>query len=139
MKYMIMTFGSAEEGLATMGKDWMIEMIQFMKNLDDDLRKSGEMVSNAGAQADQAQKKLEQIDQVALVPQDIQTRREAIAVKLKAARQNELPVFLRISGSKSSGNDLVDSLNLLEDARTAEALDTFCTRMSLTVPSAGGC
>ena len=48
MKYMIMTFGSAEEGLATMGKDWMIEMIEFMKNLDEDLRKSGEMVSNAG-------------------------------------------------------------------------------------------
>src|SRR5260370_13614106 len=48
MKYMIMTFGSAEEGLATMGKEWMVEMIQFMHKLDDDLRKSGELVSEAG-------------------------------------------------------------------------------------------
>src|SRR5260370_10537590 len=51
MKYMIMTFGSAEEGLATMGKEWMVEMIQFMHKLDDDLRKSGELVSEAGPAA----------------------------------------------------------------------------------------
>ncbi len=48
MKYMIMTFGSAEAGLATMGKEWMVEMIQFMHKLDDDLRKSGELVSAEG-------------------------------------------------------------------------------------------
>jgi hypothetical protein len=48
MKYMIMTFGSAEAGLAAMGKDWMLEMIQFMHKLDDDLRKSGELVSAEG-------------------------------------------------------------------------------------------
>src|SRR5712691_1892857 len=48
MKYMIMTFGSAEAGLATMGKEWMVEMIQFMRTLDDDLQKSGELVSNEG-------------------------------------------------------------------------------------------
>src|SRR6266446_5899026 len=48
MKYMIMTFGSAEAGLAAMGKDWMLEMIQFMRNLDDDLQKSGELVSSEG-------------------------------------------------------------------------------------------
>ena len=48
MKYMIMTFGSAEEGLATMGKKWMLEMIQFMRTLDEDLRKSGELVNNEG-------------------------------------------------------------------------------------------
>jgi hypothetical protein len=48
MKYMIMTFGSAEAGLAAMGKDWMHEMIQFMRRLDDDLRKSGELVSAEG-------------------------------------------------------------------------------------------
>ena len=48
MKYMIMTFGSAEAGLAAMGKEWMLEMIQFMHKLDDDLRKSGELVSDAG-------------------------------------------------------------------------------------------
>jgi hypothetical protein len=48
MKYMIMTFGSAEAGLEAMGRDWMLEMIQFMKTLDEDLRKSGEMVNNEG-------------------------------------------------------------------------------------------
>lgn len=48
MKYMIMTFGSAEGGLEAMGRDWMIEMIQFMKKLDEDLRKSGELVSAEG-------------------------------------------------------------------------------------------
>ena len=48
MKYMIMTFGSAEGGLVAMGRDWMIEMIQFMKKLDEDLRKSGELVSAEG-------------------------------------------------------------------------------------------
>jgi hypothetical protein len=48
MKYMIMTFGSAEAGLEAMGKEWMLEMIQFMKKLDEDLRKSGELVSAEG-------------------------------------------------------------------------------------------
>lgn len=48
MKYMIMTFGSAEAGLAAMGREWMLEMIQFMRKLDDDLTKSGELVSNEG-------------------------------------------------------------------------------------------
>jgi len=45
---MIMTFGSAEAGLAAMGKEWMVDMIQFMRTLDDDLRKSGELVSAEG-------------------------------------------------------------------------------------------
>jgi hypothetical protein len=48
MKYMIMTFGSAEGGVAAMGRDWMLEMVQFMKKLDEDLRKSGELVSAEG-------------------------------------------------------------------------------------------
>jgi hypothetical protein len=48
MKYMIMTFGSAEGGVAAMGKEWMHEMIQFMNKLDDDLKKSGELVSSDG-------------------------------------------------------------------------------------------
>jgi hypothetical protein len=48
MKYMIMTFGSAEAGLAAMGRDWMLEMIKFMQNLDKDLRESGELVDNQG-------------------------------------------------------------------------------------------
>jgi hypothetical protein len=33
---MIMTFGSAEAGLATMGKEWMVEMVRFMGKLDVD-------------------------------------------------------------------------------------------------------
>jgi hypothetical protein len=48
MKYMIMTFGSAEAGLATMGKEWMTNMIQFMTKLDEDLKKSGELVTSDG-------------------------------------------------------------------------------------------
>ena len=31
-----------------MGRDWMLEMVQFMRKLDDDLRKSGELVSAEG-------------------------------------------------------------------------------------------
>lgn len=48
MKYMIMTFGSAEAGLEAMGKEWMIEMIKFMQDLDKDLKKAGELVSAEG-------------------------------------------------------------------------------------------
>jgi hypothetical protein len=48
MKYMIMTIGSAEAGLEAMGTEWMLEMIQFMRKLDEDLRKSGELVSAEG-------------------------------------------------------------------------------------------
>jgi hypothetical protein len=48
MKYMIMTFGSAEAGLAAKGRDWMLEMIQFMQKLDKDLTASGELVDNQG-------------------------------------------------------------------------------------------
>jgi len=61
MKYMIMTFGSAEAGLEAMGKEWMLEMIQFMKKLDDDLRKSGELVSAEGL-ADGSQAKTVRIE-----------------------------------------------------------------------------
>src|SRR6202162_3282376 len=48
MKYMIMTFGSAAGGLETMGKEWMVEMIKFMTDLDEDLKRSGELVSAEG-------------------------------------------------------------------------------------------
>src|SRR5260370_24562217 len=69
VKYMIMTFGSAEEGLATMGKEWMVEMIQFMHKLDDDLRKSGELVSEAGL-ADGSQAKTVRFQNGIPVPTD---------------------------------------------------------------------
>lgn len=48
MKYMIMTFGSAEAGVAAMGRDWMLEMVKFMRQLDKDLRESGELVDAQG-------------------------------------------------------------------------------------------
>jgi hypothetical protein len=48
MKYMIMTFGSAEEALQHHSKEWFKDMIAFMRKLDDDLVKSGEMVYNEG-------------------------------------------------------------------------------------------
>ena len=48
MKYMIMTFGSAAGGLEAMGRDWMVEMIKFMTDLDEDLKRSGELVSAEG-------------------------------------------------------------------------------------------
>jgi hypothetical protein len=48
MKYMIMTFGSAEAGLAAKGRDWMLEMVKFMQQLDKDLRESGELVDAQG-------------------------------------------------------------------------------------------
>jgi len=31
-----------------MGREWMLEMVQFMEKLDEDLRKSGELVSAEG-------------------------------------------------------------------------------------------
>ena len=61
MKYMIMTFGSAEAGLQAKGREWMIEMIQFMRTLDEDLRKSGELVSAEGL-ADGSQAKTVRIE-----------------------------------------------------------------------------
>src|SRR5260370_4709482 len=44
----MMAVGCGEGGMAGMGKEWMLEMIQFMHKLDDDLTKSGELVSNEG-------------------------------------------------------------------------------------------
>jgi hypothetical protein len=69
MKYMIMTFGSAEAGLEAMGRDWMLEMIQFMKKLDEDLRKSGELVSAEGL-ADGSQAKTVRFQNGIPVPTD---------------------------------------------------------------------
>jgi hypothetical protein len=48
MKYMIMMFGSAGEMMDAKSPEWIKEMIQFMQQLDVDLRDSGEMVFNAG-------------------------------------------------------------------------------------------
>jgi hypothetical protein len=45
---MVMTFGSGAGAVEAMGKKWMLEMIWFMRDFDEDLRKSGELVSNEG-------------------------------------------------------------------------------------------
>jgi hypothetical protein len=48
VKYMIMMFGSAEEMLETQDPTWVTDMIQFMRDLDAELRANGEMVYNEG-------------------------------------------------------------------------------------------
>jgi hypothetical protein len=48
MKYMIMTFGSAEAGVEAMGREWMLEMVKFMHELDKDLKEAGELVDGQG-------------------------------------------------------------------------------------------
>ena len=69
MKYMIMTFGSAEAGLEAMGRDWMLEMVQFMRNLDKDLKQSGELVDAQGL-ADGSQAKTVRFENGIPVPTD---------------------------------------------------------------------
>ena len=48
MKYMIMMFGSAAGMMEVKSPDWIKEMIGFMRQLDVDLRNSGELVFNLG-------------------------------------------------------------------------------------------
>ena len=48
MKYMIMMFGSESVMMEQQSKEWIREMIQFMTKLDEDLKKSGELVSSDG-------------------------------------------------------------------------------------------
>ena len=69
MKYMIMTFGSAEEGVKAMGRDWMLEMVAFMQALDKDLRESGELVDDRGL-ADGSQAKTVRFENGIPVPTD---------------------------------------------------------------------
>ena len=48
MKYMVMMFGSAEEMLDTQSPDWVREMIQFMRDLGQELTDTGELVTAEG-------------------------------------------------------------------------------------------
>jgi hypothetical protein len=48
VKFMLMTFGSAEEMLQTASGEWIRDMIRFMKQLDGDLRASGELLDSQG-------------------------------------------------------------------------------------------
>jgi hypothetical protein len=66
---MIMTFGSAEAGLEAMGREWMLEMIEFMHTLDKDLKQSGELVDGQGL-ADGSQAKTVRFNNGIPVPTD---------------------------------------------------------------------
>ena len=66
---MIMTFGSAEAGLEAMGKEWMLEMIEFMHTLNKDLKTSGELVDAQGL-ADGSQAKTVRFENGIPVPTD---------------------------------------------------------------------
>jgi hypothetical protein len=69
MKYMIMTFGSAEAGVEAMGREWMLEMVKFMQDLDKGLRESGELVDEHGL-ADGSQAKTVRFQNGIPVPTD---------------------------------------------------------------------
>jgi len=45
---MIMMFGSAAGMMETQPREWILEMIEFMHQLDSDLREAGELVSSEG-------------------------------------------------------------------------------------------
>lgn len=47
MKYMILTFGD-QSSLADKPKEWIREMVDFMKQIDVDMRESGELVYEEG-------------------------------------------------------------------------------------------
>jgi hypothetical protein len=48
MKYMLMMFGDAETMLETRSKEWVTEMIEFMRTFNADLDKAGELVAAHG-------------------------------------------------------------------------------------------
>jgi len=48
VKYMIMMFGSSAGMMETRSKEWILEMIEFMHQLDRDLTDAGELVSSEG-------------------------------------------------------------------------------------------
>ncbi len=45
---MIMMFGSSAGMMETQPREWILEMIEFMHQLDEDLRNAGELVSSDG-------------------------------------------------------------------------------------------
>ena len=48
MKFMMMTFGSAESMTASASVEWIREMVAFMQLLDRDLRATGELLDAHG-------------------------------------------------------------------------------------------
>jgi hypothetical protein len=68
MKYMILLFGD-QAGLEGRTREWILEMIEFMKGVDDELRKSGELVYEQGL-ADPSQARTVRIVDGAPAPTD---------------------------------------------------------------------
>jgi hypothetical protein len=56
VKYMILMFGSQSTMMETQSREWILEMIQFMRTLGQDLSNSGELVDTRGL-ADETQAK----------------------------------------------------------------------------------
>lgn len=48
MKYLMAMYGDAAPMLATRSKEWVTEMIQYMQQLDVDLRERGELIDAQG-------------------------------------------------------------------------------------------
>lgn len=48
MKYLMAMYGDAAPMLATQSKEWVTEMIQYMQQLDGDLRERGELIDAQG-------------------------------------------------------------------------------------------
>ncbi|WP_426258097.1 hypothetical protein [Sphingomonas sp. DC1600-2] len=93
-----------------------------------------EISNHAGVQATQANADIKAIQIVAPVAQDLQDRREKIAILLKAATAAQLGLLQRVSGGEPSDADpLLNALNLLDAARTTEKLETFCQRFKVAV------
>jgi hypothetical protein len=69
MKYMVMLFGDQATMVETRSLDWIKEMIEFMTQVDLDLKESGELVFDAGL-ADPTQAKTVVIEDGIPVPTD---------------------------------------------------------------------
>jgi hypothetical protein len=69
MKYMVMMFGDQATMMETRSLDWIKEMIEFMTQVDLDLKESGEHVFDAGL-ADATQAKTVVIKDGIPVPTD---------------------------------------------------------------------
>jgi hypothetical protein len=69
MKYMVMMFGDQATMMETRSLDWIKEMIEFMTQVDVDLKESGEHVFDAGL-ADASQAKTVVIKDGIPVPTD---------------------------------------------------------------------
>ena len=69
MKYMVMLFGDQATMMETRSLGWIKEMIEFMTQVDLDLKESGELVFDAGL-ADPTQAKTVVIEDGIPVPTD---------------------------------------------------------------------